>query len=106
MRSTVPFKSLRTIFFVAVVWAALVGLCVLSLWPTLPHGARQWGLLIVFGPPVYVSFEILAEWPFSARQGYAIAKKQGTSGSRILVAVLAMATISIVGWWVAARLVM
>jgi hypothetical protein len=104
MRSAVLFKSLRVALIVVVTWAVLVGLCILMLWPSLPTSSRQWGFLVAFGPPAYLGLELLGEWLFSTEHGYAISKKRGTSGARILVAVVVMSVLLVGILWLSARI--
>lgn len=55
---------------VAAAWLLVACLLVLQLWPSLPRTTGQWVLLFLFGPPLYVLGEAVAEKVLSSERGY------------------------------------
>jgi uncharacterized membrane protein YqjE len=83
---------------VAMVWLLLGAILVLQLWPDLPSTRRQWALLLVMGPPLYVLGELACAWLFSQSRSYA---KKRFSITRIALALpIAIAWFAL-AWWLA-----
>lgn len=83
---------------VAFIWAFLVGMALLQLWPDLAKTSLQWWLLIGLGPPLYLLFEGLGSWLFSPAHGRAISQR-AFSGARIVVALALLLSIFGLGGW-------
>ena len=78
------------------VWVLLGVIAILYLWPDVPRNQRQWAVLIVFGPPLYLAAEYIAARLFSDEVGQRISTRR-FSVSRILVAlVLVLVVIGLV----------
>ena len=51
----------------AILWFLLAGAALITLWPSIPSSTAGWALLVVVGPPAYVSAEYLAVRLHSSR---------------------------------------
>jgi len=57
-----------------VVWAVLVFLVIIEVEPSKSWSVADWALLIVFGPPVYVTLESIGEYVSSAGKNTSVAE--------------------------------
>jgi hypothetical protein len=80
-----PSRSrwLALVPFVALFWAALVLLLILEL-GYVPKSAREWALLVLLGPPAYLSIEGLGELLRRRRKSAPVAAPTVSIG-RILI---------------------
>lgn len=68
-------------------WAMLIALLLLGLYPALPETAGGWLLLVAAGPPAYLAVELVAGKLLSREAGVRLSAKR-FSWKRILVALL------------------
>jgi len=79
-----PAKRLQLLVGLSAVWLVVAGFLILQLWPELPKTNLGWFLLVVIGPPAYVTGEAFFGWLLSEKHGKEISKKQ-LSWLRILL---------------------
>jgi hypothetical protein len=91
----------RIVAFLAM-WAMLVAVMAMELYPALTNGARQWPLLVVMGPPIYVTAELVAAKVFSHESGVRISSAT-FSWKRVLVAFLVCLGVA---WMIAVAVLM
>lgn len=72
---------LRWLVPVAMVWVLAGCFLLAQLWPDLPQTRKQWALLLVFGPPLYVIGEAGSAW--------LVARTHNSSGKRFSLARIA-----------------
>jgi hypothetical protein len=76
MTETNRYTISRRIIVISLLWPLLVGLTLLSIYPEYPKNNLQWALVIVFGPPAILLFEVLGDWIFSKEHSDRISKSR------------------------------
>jgi hypothetical protein len=92
-------RWLAVLAIVLAAWAFLAVIVVLEFIPDTPTTAGGWVLLLVVGPPVYLAFELVGDWLFSAKTGASISAAR-FSLARVAVAIAVTAVV--LGpflWW-------
>jgi hypothetical protein len=79
---------------IVALWAMLVGLVLLELYPALPTGARGWILLVLAGPAAYLALELAGERLLSRRAGLRISPAR-FSWKRIAAVLLALIALAL-----------
>jgi hypothetical protein len=88
--STVPLGLIMRWSRLAVVltlWALLVGLVALALYPELPRTVRGWLLIVIAGPALYVTVELIAEKALTRGAGLRMSAER-FAWRRVVVALL------------------
>jgi hypothetical protein len=89
-------RTFSLLLGVSILWAVLAVL-VLP-WTGIPKTTRQWILLVVAGPPLYVLGEAFFGWVFSQKHGHKISR-ESFSWTRILVAVAIYVAAAVAAVW-------
>jgi hypothetical protein len=80
-------------------WLFIAGIIMLASWAALPQSAAGWGVLLVFGPPLYVLGELLSEKLWSSRVGRAVSQHPSPAVRIFLGVLIGMAALTLV-WWI------
>ena len=67
-------RFFSNILAIALIWLFLSGIALLALWPSIPSSPSGWLFLVIFGPPLYLAGEFLADRMWSSDPGRAISE--------------------------------